>query len=154
VDIRIAADGEVLARGGNILQSYFGKPDATREAIEPDGWFHTGDIGVIEDGGFLRITDRKKDIIVTAGGKNVAPQNIESALKAQCPHVSQVMVHGHKRSYLVALITLNEENVTAWAKDKGLAFGSQADLARHPEVVRLVQGAVDKLNKELASYET
>jgi long-chain acyl-CoA synthetase len=135
VEIRIAADGEILARGPNILPEYFGKPDATREALEPDGWFHTGDIGVIEDG-FLRITDRKKDIIVTAGGKNVAPQNLEGALKAQCPYVSQVMVHGDKRPYLVALITVNP------------------DLAGRPEAAAEIGTAVEKLNGALASYET
>ena len=91
------------------MKEYYNKPEATREVIDADGWFHTGDIGVIEDG-IVRITDRKKDIIVNAGGKNIAPQNLENALKAT-PYISQVMVHGDKRPYLVALVTLNEENV-------------------------------------------
>ena len=154
VEVRIAEDGEVLARGANILREYHGKPDATREAIDGAGWFHTGDIGVIEEGGFLRITDRKKDIIVTAGGKNVAPQNLENALKALCPYVSQVMVHGDKRNFLTALVTLAEENVVAWARARGLAHASAADLAAAPEVRALVEDAVDRLNAGLASYET
>ncbi len=154
VDVKIDdKDGEILVRGGNILREYYGKPQATAEAIDKDGWFHTGDVGVIEDG-FLRITDRKKDLIVTAGGKNVAPQNIEGALKASSPLVSQVMVHGDKRKFLSALITLNEENLTAWAREQGLSFGDVAELVDRPEVKGLVQKAVDALNAELPSYET
>jgi long-chain acyl-CoA synthetase len=153
VEIKIADDGEVLMRGRNILREYYGKPDATREAKDPDGWFHSGDIGVIEDG-FLRITDRKKDIIVTAGGKNVAPQNIEGALKAQCPYVSQVVVHGDKRQFLSALISLNEETIGAWAREQGIPFESAAELAEKPEVKKLIKDAVDRLNAGLASYET
>ena len=153
VEIKIADDGEVLMRGKNILREYYGKPDATREAKDPDGWFHSGDIGVIEDG-LLRITDRKKDIIVTAGGKNVAPQNIEGALKAQCPYISQVMVHGDKRQFLSALVTLNEETAGAWAKEKGISYTSMADLAEKPEIRALVKEAFDKLNSGLASFET
>jgi len=135
VEVKIAGDGEILVRGPNILREYFGKPDATREAIDSERWFHTGDIGVIEDG-FLRITDRKKDIIVTAGGKNVAPQNLEGALKAQCPYVSQVMVHGDKRPYLVALVTVNP------------------DYAGQPDVESTINAAIQKLNADLPSYET
>jgi long-chain acyl-CoA synthetase len=153
VEVKIADDGEVLMRGKNILREYFGKPDATREALDPDGWFHSGDIGVIEDG-LLRITDRKKDIIVTAGGKNVAPQNIEGALKAQCPYVSQVMVHGDKRQFLSALVTLNEETAGAWAKAQGITYTDLADLAKKPEVQKVIGEAMAKLNEGLASYET
>jgi long-chain acyl-CoA synthetase len=152
VEVKIAADGEVLMRGKNILREYWGKPDATREAIDADGWFHSGDIGVIEDG-YLRITDRKKDIIVTAGGKNVAPQNIEGALKAQCPFVSQVMVHGDRRPYLVALVTMNEEQLAPWARENGVA-GGPAEWAQDENVRRLYQAAFDQLNQGLASYET
>ena len=153
VDVKIADDGEILVRGGNILREYYGKPEATKEAIDKDGWFHTGDIGIIEDG-FLRITDRKKDIIVTAGGKNVAPQNIEGALKAACPYISQVMVHGDKRRFLSALITLNEEAIVPWAKEKGIAFKDMAELAKKPEVRAFLQKYVENLNKDLASYES
>ncbi len=153
VEIKIAEDGEVLMRGKNILREYYGKEEATREAIDADGWFHSGDIGVIEDG-YLRITDRKKDIIVTAGGKNVAPQNIEGTLKAQCPYISQVVVHGDKRQFLTALITVNEETTKAWAEAQGLPYRTQAELAGAKEVLALIDDAVKKLNGGLASYET
>jgi len=153
VEVRIADDGEILVRGGNILREYYGMPEATREALDKDGWFHTGDIGIIEDG-FLRITDRKKDIIVTAGGKNVAPQNIEGALKAHCPYVSQVMVHGDKRKFLSALVTVNEEAVVPWAKEKGIVFKDINELTKTPDVRTLIQKAIDHLNADLASYET
>jgi long-chain acyl-CoA synthetase len=137
--VKIAADGEVLMRGDNILREYFGKPADTREALDADGWFHSGDIGVIDEAGYLKITDRKKDLIVTAGGKNVAPQNLEGALKAACPFVSQVMVHGDKRPYLVALVTVNEETAKA---------------APESDAKAIIQAAVDKLNTQLPSYET
>jgi len=119
--VRIADDGEILIRGGSVMKEYYNKPEATREVIDAEGWFHTGDIGVIDDG-IVKITDRKKDIIVNAGGKNIAPQNLENALKAT-PYISQVMVHGDKRPYLVALITLNEENVAKWARKLGQQMG-------------------------------
>jgi long-chain acyl-CoA synthetase len=152
IEIKIAADGEILVRGGSVLKEYFNKPEATAEAIDPEGWFHTGDIGVIEDG-ILRITDRKKDIIVNAGGKNIAPQNLENALKTT-PYISQVMVHGDKRPYLVALITLNEENVTKWAQDQGLTFSSVAELSKHEKVKALIQKYVDELNAKEPSYSS
>jgi long-chain acyl-CoA synthetase len=155
VEVKIAeADGEILVRGGNIMKEYFGKPEATAEVLEDDGWFHTGDIGVIEPGGHLRITDRKKDIIVTAGGKNVAPQNIEGHLKAHCPYVSQVMVYGDKRKFLSALITLNEETLVPWAAEQGIASGELAELSEHEQVKALIDRAVKNLNADLASYET
>jgi len=154
VEVKIADDGEILLRGGNIMKGYYGKPDATAEAIDPDGWFRTGDIGVLEEDGKLRITDRKKDLIVTAGGKNVAPQNIEGALKAACPYLSQVMVHGDKRKYLVALLTLSEENILPWAAEHGLGGKSLAELSAEPAVRELIDGYVQGLNRDLASYES
>ncbi|MBI3071147.1 MAG: AMP-binding protein [Deltaproteobacteria bacterium] len=153
VDCKIAEDGEVLLRGPNIMREYYKKPDDTRACLTPDGWFHTGDIGVIDKSGILTITDRKKDLIVTAGGKNVAPQNIENALKTS-RFVSQVMVHGDKRNYLTALITLNEENVKAWAAHQGISAGSFAELSQRPEVRALLQGVIEEKNRELASYES
>jgi long-chain acyl-CoA synthetase len=152
LEVRIADDGEILIRGGSVMKEYYGKPEATREVLDPDGWFHTGDIGVIDDG-IVKITDRKKDIIVNAGGKNIAPQNLENALKAT-PYISQVMVHGDKRPYLVALITLNEENVSKWARDNGVAFGSVADLASSDKVRALVGKYVDELNAKEPSYSS
>jgi long-chain acyl-CoA synthetase len=152
IELKIAADGEILVRGGSVMKEYYGKPEATAEAIDGDGWFHTGDIGVITEDGMLKITDRKKDIIVNAGGKNIAPQNLENALKTT-PYISQVMVHGDKRPYLVALITLNEENVVAWAKANGLP-SAIAELARHEKVRELIQKAVDELNAREPSYSS
>ncbi len=154
VEVKLAPDGEVLVRGGNVMKEYYGRPEATAAAIDPSGWFHTGDIGVIEEGGFLRITDRKKDIIITAGGKNVAPQNIEGMFKAMCPYVSQIMVHGDKRKFLSALITLNAEALTPWAQQNGLESEEMAVLSGNPSVKSLIQGYVDDLNGKLASYET
>jgi long-chain acyl-CoA synthetase len=152
VEVKIAPDGEILVRAGSVMKEYYNKPEATREILDDDGWFHTGDIGIIEDG-MVRITDRKKDIIVNAGGKNIAPQNLEGALKAT-PYISQVMVHGDKRPYLVALITLNEENVAKWAKDQGIAFGSNADLAENAKVRTLIQKSVVELNAREPSYSS
>jgi long-chain acyl-CoA synthetase len=151
IEIKIAADGEILVRGGSVMKEYYGKPEATAEAIDAEGWFHTGDIGVVEDG-MLKITDRKKDIIVNAGGKNIAPQNLENALKTT-PYISQVMVHGDKRPYLVALITLNEENIAKWAQDNGLP-AAMAELSKHEKVRALVQKYVDELNAREPSYSS
>jgi long-chain acyl-CoA synthetase len=157
VEVKIADDGEILLRGRTVFRGYFNRPDDTREAIDPEGWFHTGDIGVLEakDGvDMLRITDRKKDLIVTAGGKNIAPQNLENALKTT-PFVSQVMVHGDQRPYLTALVTLNEEAVRGFAKERGLdAAAPIAELSRRPEVRALVGRAVDELNAREPSYST
>jgi long-chain acyl-CoA synthetase len=152
VEIKIAPDGEILVRAGSVMKEYYNKPEATKEAIDAEGYFHTGDIGVIEDG-ILRITDRKKDIIVNAGGKNIAPQNLENALKAT-PYISQVMVHGDKRPYLVALVTLNEENVAKWARDNGVTFSTVADLAKSDQVKKLVQKYIDELNAKEPSYSS
>lgn len=152
VQIRIAPDGEVLIRGPNLLKEYWKNPEATAEALQ-DGWLYTGDIGDLDEEGFLRITDRKKDIIVTAGGKNVAPQNIESHLK-NSPFLSQVMVFGDRRKFLSALLTLDEEAVRKWSEEKGIAFSSFAELTQNAEVFKFVQALVDEKNRTLASYET
>lgn len=152
VQIRIAPDGEVLVRGPTVMKGYWGHEQATREAIDAEGWFHTGDIGEIDGDGYLRITDRKKDIIVTAGGKNVAPQNIENLMK-QSSWVSQAMVYGDKRPYLVALVTLNVETVARFAREKGIA-GEPVALSEHAEVRAEVQRAVDDVNARLSSFET
>jgi long-chain acyl-CoA synthetase len=142
VEARIADDGEILVRGAPVFRQYYNNPAATAESVEPDGWFHTGDIGVIEDG-FLRITDRKKDLIVTANGKKIAPQPIESALKATSSLVSQALVFGDKRPYCVALLTFSEEAAKR--------FGAGA--ADSPELKAALQKAVDDVNGKLAPFE-
>jgi len=151
VEVKIAADGEILGRGGNIAKGYFKKPDATREVFLEDGWFATGDIGRFDDDGFLFITDRKKDLIVTAGGMNIAPQNIENLLKGD-PFISQVMVHGDRRPYPVALITLNPEELAKFAREQGIMAGDPSVLVKHPMVIERVQRTVDHKNSELQSY--
>ncbi len=151
VELKIASDGEILGRGSNIAKGYFKKPEATAEVFLPDGWFATGDIGKIDPEGFLFITDRKKDLIVTAGGMNIAPQNIENLLKGD-PFISQVMVHGDKRPYPVALITVNPEDLTKFAKEQGILNLDPAALVKHPKVVERVSRIVEQRNTELQSY--
>ena len=151
VELRIASDGEILARGPNIAKGYFKKPEATAEVFDPDGWFHTGDVGMLDRDGFLTITDRKKDLIVTAGGINVAPQNVENALKAH-PLISQAMVYGDRRPYPVALIALNLEEVSAWAKEHGLETPDPAALAQHEEVRTIVARIIEEKNATLPTY--
>jgi long-chain acyl-CoA synthetase len=150
VEVKIADDGEILMRGDNVFAGYYKEPEATAEALDGEGWLHTGDVGELDDG-FLRITDRKKDIIVTAGGKNVAPQNVENELKAS-KYVSQVVAIGDRRPYLVALLTLDPAEVGTWAAAHGLEL-SPADYPESTEVRRLVQGLVDDVNARRASYE-
>jgi long-chain acyl-CoA synthetase len=149
-EVRIAEDGEILIKGPGVMKGYFNNAAATAEVLK-DGWLYTGDIGHLDDAGHLVITDRKKDIIVTAGGKNVAPQNLENELKTD-PLVSQVMVHGDKRKFLSALVTLNDENARKWASDNGIPAG--AALHEHPAVKARIQQAIDALNARQASYAT
>ena len=151
VELKIAPDGEILGRGANIAKGYFGKPDATAEVFLPDGWFATGDIGKIDADGFLFITDRKKDLIVTAGGINIAPQNIENLLKGD-PFISQAVVHGDKRPYPVALITLNPDELAKFAREQGILVTDRAALAKHPTVVERVSRIVEERNAGLQSY--
>jgi long-chain acyl-CoA synthetase len=151
IEVKIAPDGEILGRGPNIAKGYFKKPEATAEVFLADGWFATGDIGRIDEDGFLFITDRKKDLIVTAGGMNIAPQNIENLLKGD-PFISQAMVHGDKRPYPVAIITLNPEELAKFAKEQGILNAEPAALAKHPKVVEHVARIVEARNAELQSY--
>jgi long-chain acyl-CoA synthetase len=151
VELKIAPDGEILGRGRNIAKGYFKKPEATAEVFLPDGWFATGDIGTIDAEGFVFITDRKKDLIVTAGGMNIAPQNMENMLKGD-PLISQVMVHGDRRPYPVALITLNPEELAKFAQREGLVNVDPAALVKHPKVVERVSRIVDARNDQLQSY--
>jgi long-chain acyl-CoA synthetase len=152
IEVRIADDGEIVTRGGNVAtRGYYKQPQATAEVFESTGWFHTGDIGRIDEDGFLFITDRKKDLIVTAGGMNIAPQNIENLLKAD-PFISQVMVHGDRRPYPVALITLNPEELAKFAREQGVLTTDAAALVRHPRIVERVSRTVEEKNTNLQSY--
>ena len=153
-EVKIAdADDEIMIKGRGIMRGYWGLADVTAETLV-DGWLMTGDIGEIGDDGNLRITDRKKDLIKTSGGKYVAPQFLESKLKALCPYVSQVVVHGNTRNFCTALVTLDPESLPAWAEDNGLGGKSMAELSEEPKVVAMVQAAVDQMNSGVASYET
>jgi long-chain acyl-CoA synthetase len=151
VETKIAEDGEILMRGPSVFRQYYNNAAATAEAVQPDGWFHSGDIGHLEDG-YLRITDRKKDLIVTANGKKVAPQPLENALKARSPLVSQVVVYGDKRSYCVALVTLSEDAQKRYASN-GAVSGTPS-VVSSPELAAALQKDVDALNATLAPYES
>ncbi|MBI2014269.1 MAG: long-chain fatty acid--CoA ligase [Candidatus Rokubacteria bacterium] len=152
VEVRVAADGEILARGPNVaMQGYWRQPAATAEAFDADGWFHTGDIGRIDEDGFVYITDRKKDLIVTSGGINIAPQLVENLLRTD-PLVSQAMVYGDGRPYPTALISLDAGALARWAREHGILVTDPAALARQPRVLERVQSVVDAKNAELPSY--
>ncbi len=153
LEVKIAADGEILLRGRGIMKGYYNLPEATAEALDADGWLYTGDIGELDSANRLKITDRKKDLIVTAGGKNVAPQYVENQIKTATNLVSQVVMLGDRRPFCIALITINPDTVGAWAKQQGIAFTDAADLATKPEVEKLIWGEVQKVNGRLATYE-
>jgi long-chain acyl-CoA synthetase len=153
VELRIAEDGEILTRSPAVFAGYYQDPDATAATIDPDGWLHTGDVGTIDDAGFLTITDRKKDVIITAGGKNISPSEIENRLKVS-PYVREAMVVGDRRKYLVALIGIEADTVSDWAARKGLAFTTYGDLSRKPEVRELIGRWVEEVNRDLAQVET
>ncbi|HKZ32991.1 MAG TPA: long-chain fatty acid--CoA ligase [Vicinamibacteria bacterium] len=151
VEVRIAEDGEILSRGPHIMLGYFGRPEATREAIDADGFFHTGDLGHVDPDGFLVITDRKKDIIVTSGGKNIAPQPIENKLKTN-RFFSEVVMIGDRRKFAVALVVPNYEALAAWAAERDIT-GTREELVRRPEVVDHYLGLVSSMTGELAQFE-
>ena len=153
VELRLGDDGEILARGPNIARGYYQRPEATAEVFLDDGWFATGDIGEIDADGFLRITDRKKDLLVTAGGKNVAPQNIENLLKGD-PLISQAMVYGDRRPFLTAVLTLDVDAAKAYARDHGISGDSVAQLAESPQLHTVLKGRVEQVNQRLAPYES
>ncbi|MGW0606301.1 AMP-dependent synthetase/ligase [Streptomyces sp. NPDC002640] len=153
-EVRIADDGEILLRGPGIMQGYHNLPDKTAEVLEEDGWFHTGDIGELSTDGYLRITDRKKDLIKTSGGKYVAPAEVEGQFKAICPYVSNILVHGADRNYCTALIALEEAALMGWAAENGLAGRSYAEVVAHAETVAMVDGYVQRLNAGLQRWQT
>lgn len=152
-EVRIAEDGEIMMKGPGIMQGYYKLPDATKSTLTDDGWLHTGDIGKILDTGHLKITDRKKEIIITAGGKNVAPAHFQNLLKARSTYVSQVVMHGDKRNFCSALVTINEETVGKYASDNGISFKDYADLSAKPEIHALIEQDIAAVNSELPSYE-
>jgi long-chain acyl-CoA synthetase len=152
-EVKIASDGEILVRGPGVMRGYHNSPEQTAEVLTDDGWFHTGDIGEL-DNGMLRITDRKKDLIKTSGGKYVAPQSIEGLFQAVCPYASQIVVHGDGRKYVVALVTLDEEALKGWADKQGLGQLTYEQVTRHDKTREMVQGYIDELNTRLNKWET
>jgi long-chain acyl-CoA synthetase len=152
VEVRIEEDGEILARGPNIMKGYYNRPDATAEVLSPDGWFRTGDIGKLDTDGFLFITDRKKDIIVTAGGKNIAPQPIEGRLKTN-PFIANAVMLGDRRKFPILLLVPNFEKLRAWAKAQGISAPDDAALAALPAVQAMMEQEARKHLRDLAQFE-
>jgi long-chain acyl-CoA synthetase len=151
MEVKIGEDGEILTRGAGVFKGYFKDPELTASTIK-DGWLHTGDVGTLEEG-FIKILDRKKDIIITAGGKNITPAFIENKLKFS-PYIQDAVVIGERRKYLVALILIDEDNVTKYAQDHRIPFTTFADLTQNPEIRKLVESEVSKVNKTLSQVET
>ncbi len=153
IQMKLAEDGEILVKGPSIFKGYWNMPEETKAAFTEDGWFKTGDIGQVDDEGFLSITDRKKDLIKTSGGKFIAPQPIENALKNN-PLVAQAAVIGEKRKYASVIISPNFPLLEDWARTHGAAFSNREDLVHQPQVRRLYEGIIEELNKNLAHFET
>jgi long-chain acyl-CoA synthetase len=153
-EVRIAEDGEVLIKGPGVMEGYHNLPEQTHETLTDDGWLRTGDIGELDADGYLRITDRKKDLFKTSGGKYIAPSAIESQFKAICPYASQFLVHGNERNFCVALITLDPDAMDGWAAENGMAGASYADVVGSQQVKDMVAGYVETLNGRLNRWET
>lgn len=154
LEVRIADDGEIMLRGPGIMAGYHGLPEKTAEVLESDGWFHTGDIGELSVDGYLRITDRKKDLIKTSGGKYIAPAEVEGRFKAVCPYVSNILVHGADRNFCTALISLDEAALLGWAAENGMEGKSYADIVASPKTQELIDGYVTELNEGLQRWQT
>lgn len=152
-EFKIASDGEILIRGSMVFKEYYNDPDSTKASFAENGWFASGDIGEITERGFLKITDRKKELIITSAGKNIAPQKIENLLKSQ-RFISQAMVCGDKQKYLGALITLNQEDVSKWAQGSGISFETFEELIKKQSVIDLISEKIKAVNEQLASFET
>jgi long-chain acyl-CoA synthetase len=151
-EVKLLDDGEVCCRGGNVFAGYLKDPERTAEVLDDEGWLHSGDIGVFDDAGYLKIVDRKKELIITAGGKNISPANIEAALKS-FPLVGQACVIGDRRPYVTALIVLDPEVAPAFAASRGIEAPSMASLAAHPDIRAEVERAVTEANKRFSSVE-
>jgi long-chain acyl-CoA synthetase len=152
-EVRIdSATGELLVRGPNVFMGYLNQPEKTAEAIDADGWLHSGDVGTVDADGYFRITDRMKDIIITAGGKNVTPSEWENELKFS-PYVTDAVVIGDRRSYLTAIVMIEQENVEKYAQDHDVPFSNYSSLTRAPEILALIQGEIDKVNAKFARVE-
>ena len=152
MEVKVAGDGEILARGPLNTSAYYGRPDLTAALIDADGWLHTGDVGTIDADGFLSVTDRKKELIITAGGENVAPAAVENGLVAH-PLIGQALAYGDRRPYVVALLALDGEAAPAWARARGIPAGPLEALASDPQVLAEVAAAVAAANERLARVQ-
>ncbi len=153
-EVRIAADGEIMLRGPSVMRGYHGLPEATAEVLDAEGWLSTGDVGEIDARGRVRITDRKKDLIKTSGGKYIAPQSIEILFKAECPLASQMVVHAEGRNYATALVTLDPDAVAQWAAAKDLAETDYAVLTADSDIRDYVKECIERVNGRLNRWET
>ncbi|HWS76179.1 MAG TPA: long-chain fatty acid--CoA ligase [Quisquiliibacterium sp.] len=151
-EMKLSEQGEILLRGKNVIMGYLNQPEKTRETIDADGWLHTGDVGVVDEEGFFRITDRMKDIIITAGGKNITPSELENELKFS-PYITDAVVVGDKRPYLTCLIMIDHENVENYAQERSVPFSDFASLCRTQEVQALIQSEIDRVNTKFARVE-
>ncbi len=151
IEVKIAEDGEILVKSPGVFKGYYKNPEDTKETIK-DGWLYSGDVGEIDEDGYLKITDRKKDIIVTAGGKNITPQYIENKLKFS-PYINDAVVIGDQRKFVSSLIMIDEDNVVKYAQDNKIQFSTYKDLTQSPEIVKLIQSEVDKVNESLSRVE-
>jgi long-chain acyl-CoA synthetase len=153
VELKIASDGEIFARGPNIMQGYYKQPEATHEMLDAEGWLHTGDIGEIDSDGYLKITDRKKELLKTAGGKYIAPQPIEGMVKRN-KFVANAVLYGDRRKYPIVLVVPNFDNLERWARERNLSYGSRGALIQLADVQAKVEREVMSQLKELAKFET
>jgi len=150
-EVKIAEDGEILVRSPSVFKGYYNNPEGTAETLK-DGWLYSGDVGELDEDGYLKITDRKKDIIVTAGGKNITPQYIENKLKFS-PYINDAVVIGDRRKFLTSLIMIDEDNVVKYAQDNKIQFSTYRDLTQSDEIIKLIQGEMKQVNDTLARVE-
>jgi long-chain acyl-CoA synthetase len=151
VEVRLAEDGEILVKSPGVFKGYYKQPEASAEALK-DGWLHSGDVGEFDEDGYLKITDRKKDIMVTAGGKNIAPQYIENQLKFST-YINDAVIIGDNRKFITALIMIDEENVVKYAQDNKIQFSTYKDLTQSPDIMKLISKEVEKINAGLSRVE-